>query len=483
MSNPIVELNAAELSMAIHGKKLSCREVMEAYLDHIGQVNPQVNAIVTLADGQDLMAQAQERDRQLARGEDLGWMHGFPQAVKDLEPTKGLRTTKGSLALAHWIPDYDSPTVRAMKNAGAIVIGKTNTPEFGYGSQSYNQVFGATGNPYDPALTSGGSSGGAACALALRMQAVADGSDFMGSLRNPAGWCNVVGFRPSPGTVPSGEGDLFSNTMAVQGPMARTVADAALLLGTLAGRDPLYPQSREADSRLKALRPDGVSSALKRDFKGFKVGWIGDWDGALPVEPDVLETCQEALKALESLGVEVEPIKPFYDLQEFWEHIWLPLRHYCASGLKVWYDLCQDGLLKPESRWEYQGSVNLTAHQVQRAFVKRSQFYQAMIGVFQDYHFIAAPTAACFPFDKNLHWPQEIQGRPMTTYHNWMEIVTPWTMGCNAVCAVPAGFGGPRHLPIGLQLIAPPYQEFPLLQFAAAYEEATAFTARFPPQF
>mgnify|MGYP002320641098 FL=1 len=230
-------MTAVDLSKAIHARKVSCREVMASYLDHIDKTNPRVNAIVTRVDGEVLLEEAGKKDAELASGRDNGWMHGFPQAVKDLVPTKGIRTTKGSLLLKDWIPDADGAIVTAMKRDGAIIIGKTNTPEFGYGSQSYNEVFGATGNPYDENRTSGGSSGGAACAVALRMQAVADGSDFMGSLRNPAGWCNIVSLRPSIGAVPSGGTELFTNSMSTNGPMGRTVADVALLFATMAGYD------------------------------------------------------------------------------------------------------------------------------------------------------------------------------------------------------------------------------------------------------
>lgn len=483
MSNAVVEMTAVDLSKAIHARKVSCREVMASYLDHIDKTNPRVNAIVTRVDGEVLLEEAGKKDAELASGRDNGWMHGFPQAVKDLVPTKGIRTTKGSLLLKDWIPDADGAIVTAMKRDGAIIIGKTNTPEFGYGSQSYNEVFGATGNPYDENRTSGGSSGGAACAVALRMQAVADGSDFMGSLRNPAGWCNIVSLRPSIGAVPSGGTELFTNSMSTNGPMGRTVADVALLFATMAGYDAKFPLSREADPRVKALTPANVREALKKDQKGVRVAWIGDWGGALPTEPGVMETCRAAVERMKDFGAVVEDIKPFYNMNEFWETIWLPIRHYCASSLKPWYDKCRQNLMKPESRWEYDGSLTMSAQEVYRAFEKRTEFYHAMLKVYDDYDYIVSPTACCFPFDKNVHWPETINGTPMRTYHNWMEIVTPWTMGGNAVCTVPAGFGGANRLSISLQLAAAPHREFEALQFASAYEAVTGFADKFPPEF
>ncbi len=483
MSNAVVEMNGYELSEAIHAKKVSCREVMAAYLDQIEKVNPRVNAIVTMVDGDDLLRQADEKDKALAAGDDQGWMHGFPQAVKDLAATKGIRTTKGAVVLKDWVPDYDEPQVTDMKNAGAIVIGKTNTPEYGYGSQTYNEVFGATGNPYDESKTSGGSSGGAACAVALRMQAVADGSDYMGSLRNPAGYCNVFGYRPSLGCVPADAAEQFTNTMMAVGPMARTVADIALLLGTLAGYNTKYPLTKEADWRLKALTPKNVHRALEKDPKGTRVAWLGDWGGKLPMEAGVMDTCKVALDNMASVGVKIDEIEPFYDMDEFWEKIWLPIRHYSASALKPIYDQGKGHLLKPEAQWEYEGSVNENVHTLFDAFARRTDFYNKMMKIYENYDFIVTPSAAVFPFDKNIHWPEEIAGCKMQTYHNWMEIVTPWTMGGNAIIAVPAGFGGANHLSIGLQLVAAPRKDFELLQFARAYEQVNDFVGRFPPEY
>lgn len=482
MSNPVVEMNAVELSRAIHARKVSCREVMASYLDHIGRTNPRVNAIVTLVDPNVLLKQAEEKDAELAAGNDNGWMHGFPQAVKDLMPTKGIRTAKGSLALKDWVPDADGAVVTSMKRDGAIIIGKTNTPELGYGSQTYNEVFGATGNPYNDSLTCGGSSGGAAASLALRMQAVADGSDFMGSLRNPAGWCNVVSLRPSIGAVPSGGTELFTNSMATNGPMGRSVADIALLFNTMAGYNPRFPLTRDPDSRFRALTPENAREKLTASQKGARVGWIGDWDGYFPVDPEIMKLCRAACEKMTEFGAVVEDVPSFYNMDEFWDKIWLPIRHYCANSLKNFYDMCKQSLLKPESRWEYEDGLGMSAGDVYRAFEKRTEFLHRMLAVYEKYDYIVSPTAVCFPFDKNVHWPEKVGGRAMKTYHNWMQIVTPWTMGGNAVCTMGAGFGA-AGLPIGIQIAAAPHREYELLRFAQAYEDVTNFAAKFPPEF
>ena len=471
-TSTIVQMDGYRLSQAIHNKEVSCVEVMQEYLDHIEKVNPVVNAIVSMPETDALIEQAAKKDCLLNEGNDSGWMHGFPFAVKDLLDTKGIRTTSGSMIFKDYIPENDSELVKRIKDAGAIIIGKTNTPEFGFGSQTYNVVFGATGNPFDPEKTCGGSSGGAACSVAMYMQPVADGSDVMGSLRNPAGWCGIYGFRPSVGMVPNIGFDVFSDTMGSCGPMARNVADLALLLGTLSGKSLLAPLSREDDARIKVLTPDNVLDRLKTDISGTKLAWLGDWDGHLAMEKGILETTEKRLAGFPSFGVSVEKIKSFYDPAEFWDRIWLPLRSYCACSLKRHIDNGYRDIIKPEVAWEYDETIKLSAQDVYDAFVRRTSYYNAMMKVFDEYDYIAVPSAQVFPFDKYIHWPEEIEGRKMKTYHNWMEVVTHWTMGGNAVIAVPAGFGGENDLPIGIQIVAKPGKDFELLQFAKAYEEA-----------
>ena len=481
MSDKIVEMPGYQLSKEIHAKKVSCEEVMNAYLDQIEKVNSRVNAIISLQDRDGLVSQAKEKDVELAAGKDNGWMHGFPSAIKDLAATKGILTTFGSPIFKDWVPDADSQMVARMKRAGAVVIGKTNVPEFGYGSQTYNTIYGATGNPFDATKTCGGSSGGAACSLAMRMQPVADGSDYMGSLRNPAGWCNVFGYRPSIGRVPDPGFDVFTSFMLTNGPMARTVADVALLLGTQSGYLPAAPLSREDDPRLKELTPDNVFDKLKKDPKGVKVGWLGDWGGHLAMEKGVLETTEKTLKTLETIGVKVDMIKPFFDPQFFWEKVWLPIRHHSACSLRVHIDAGKRDLLKPEAQFEFDGSAKMSAQDVYDAFKNCTSFFNAMMKVYEEYDFLAVPSAQVFPFDHSIHWPKEIAGRKMQTYHNWMEVVTHWTLGGNAIMAAPAGFGGPNNLPIGIQFVAKPGFDFELLQFVRAYEELNDFVGKYYP--
>jgi len=479
--NVIREIPAYQLSQVIHKKEASCVEVMNAYLDHIETVNPRVHAIISLQDRDDLIAQAKEKDNLLYRGETCGWMHGFPQAPKDMVATKGIRTTKGSPILKDWIPDEDAVLAERMKKAGSIFIGKTNLPEWGYGSNSYNTLFETVGNPYDAGKTAGGSSGGAACSVAMRMQPVADGGDTMGSLRNPAGWCNVYGFRPSFGSVPKPSVELFAACMSTDGAIGRTVADVALFYNTISGYHPGDPHSRDIDPRIQALTPENVNDRLRAEVRGRKVAWLGDWDGHLAMEEGIMETCENTLKTFPSFGVEVEPIKPFYDPDDLWENVWLPIRHYSICSLHVHYnDPQKRRLIKPEVIYECESGIGTSIPRLFEAFAKRTSYYNAMMKVFDKYDYIAVPTSQAWPFDKEIHWPQEIAGRKMKTYHNWMEASIAATLGCNAAMSVPAGFNK-DGLPTGMQLIAKPRTDFELLQFCKAYEEVNDFVRKYPP--
>jgi len=470
----LVMLDAAALTDAIASRRVSCVEVMTAYLDHIDRLNPRVNAIVALQDRVSLLAQSEERDGQLTRGESMGPLHGFPLAVKDLMPVKGIRMTMGSPILKNFVPDADGIMVERLRKAGAIFIGKTNTPEFGLGSHTYNPVYGATHNAYDQSRSAGGSSGGAAVSLALRMLPVADGSDYGGSLRNPAGWNNVFGFRTTFGLVPGSAPDEWLPSMGVVGPMARTVPDLAMMLSVQAGADARVPFSTTTDGTVFQQR-------LDTDVRGKRIAWSGDFKGYLPFEPGVLDVCQGALKTFESMGCIVEEAQPDYPMEAVWR-AWLKLRAWQAgSGLVAYYnDPATRGLLKPEAIFEVESGLKLTAFDISAASRVRTEWYQAVRRFFSKYDYFIVPTAQLFPFDVNLHWPREIAGRKMQTYHEWMKCVLPITMsGCPALAA-PAGFSD-KGLPIGIQIVGPLHAETACLQLAYAYDIATNWpTKRLP---
>lgn len=470
----IVGRDATSLAAAIHAKEISCAEIMAAFLDRIATVNPQANAIVALRDRDDLMAEARLADERVASGAAVGPLHGLPIAVKDLEPVRGVRTTMGSPLFRDWIPAEDSLMVRRLRAAGAIIIGKTNTPEWGLGSHTYNPVYGPTRNAYDPARSAGGSSGGAAVALALRMVPIADGSDYGGSLRNPAGWNNVFGLRPSIGRVPSDTRDLWLPSMGVAGPMARSAPDLALLLSVQAGYDPRAPLSLAED-------PAIFRGSLDRDFKGARIAWSGDFGGYLPFEPGVLETCRAALKTFEAMGCSVEEAVPEYPVDRVWE-AWVKLRAWQAGGgLRALYDdPAKRARLKPEAVFEIESGARLSAWDISDASAVRSAWYHAVEAFLRRYDFFVLPTAQLFPFDVDLPWPREIAGRTMTTYHEWMKVVLPITMsGCPTV-AVPAGFGA-EGLPMGLQIVGRNRGELACLQMAQAWDQATGWVRRRPP--
>ncbi|MGM0586700.1 MAG: amidase, partial [Pseudomonadota bacterium] len=385
-----------------------------------------------------------------------------------------------------WVPEADAPMVARLRAAGAIVIGKTNTPEFGLGSQTFNDVFGATRNPWNPARTPGGSSGGAAVALAARMLPMADGSDMMGSLRNPAGWCNVIGFRPSWGRVPnaSDAGDLYYHQLSTDGPMGRSVADIALLLDVQGGFDPAAPLSHG--------KPGVVSPALAAEdprpwAKGLRIGWLGDWDGRWPMEAGVLDTTRAALGALERLGATVEPVVPDFPWERIW-NAWTTLRSWTIAAKfgADHADPARRERLKPEAVWEIERGLALPAMDIHEAGLARADWHRALERVFDDFDLLAMPSAQVWPFPVEDRWPETVAGRSMDTYHRWMEVMLPGSLSGRPTIALPAGLGAPggpgAGLPIGVQLMGRTRGDLEVLKAAAAYEAEADWIRARPPE-
>jgi amidase len=467
-------LEASELSRNIRARRLSCREVMTAYLSRIARLNPAINAIVSMQDETRLLREADARDDELAHGNWRGFLHGFPHAVKDMAATAGIRTTMGSPLLANFVPQHDAIFVERLKKAGVVIIGKTNTPEFGLGSQTYNTVFGATRNAYDPTRTAGGSSGGAASALAMRLLPVADGSDMGGSLRNPAAFNNVYGFRPSAGRVPQGPSlDVFIAQLGTDGPMARTVEDLAQLLAVMAGYDARAPLSLADNSAIFA-------GDLNADIKGKRIAWLGHWSGHIPLEPGITDLCEAGLRVLQNLGCSIEPVLPDFPPEDIWR-TWVTLRQFLVRGALSAFadDPLKSAELKPEVQWEIESSRKLTAHDIYRATARRTAWYKVVLALFDKYDFLALPSAQVFPFAVETHWPTEIAGRTMDTYHRWMEVVVSITLtGCPAI-SVPVGFNG-AGLPMGMQLVGRPRGDLDVLRLAHAYDIATRWPQQRP---
>ena len=467
----ITELSATQLSVAIKQQQVSCVEVMQAYLARIDKYNPIYNAIVSRNDPDDLISQAQNADMALAKGEYYGWMHGMPHAVKDLSDVKGMVTTIGSPILKDNIAKADAIFVERLRQQGAIFIGKTNVSEFGLGSHSYNPVFGTTRNAYDTRLCAGGSSGGAACGLALQMLPCADGGDMMGSLRNPAAYNNIIGFRPSMGRVPSNDKNFFYQQLGLYGPMGRNVEDTRRLLSTMSGFDSRAPMS---------LRDSVPAMGSHTSLAEYKIGWMGDYNGYLETEPGVLDLCTQSLSALTKDGLVVEDCHPDYDMGQLWQ-TWLSLRHWAiASAAKPFYDNPKlRAQMKPEAVWEVEGGLKQSAVEISSAGAARAKWYNALQKLFEKYDFLALPSAQVFAFDADIHWPKKINNREMDTYHRWMEVVIGGTLsGCPTI-NLPVGFDSQGRA-MGMQLIGKFGEEDNLLNFAAAYEAQTDYLSRRP---
>jgi amidase len=473
-TSEIMQMGGAALAAAIRARKVSAREAMAACLDRIEAVNPQINAVVSLQPREALMRQAAAADERQASRAKLGPLHGLPHAVKDLQAVKGLRFTQGSPIYKDRIAAADSLMVERLREAGVIFVGKTNTPEFGFGSHTFNPVFGATHNPYDPTRSAGGSSGGAGAALATRMLPLADGSDYAGSLRNPAGWNNVFGFRTGFGVVPAAGPEVWLAGMSVQGPMARSVEDLALLLSIQAGYDPRSPLSLLGDGAV-------YRRGLDVSVKGRRVGWLGDFGGAAPHEPEVLSVCRAALKSFEALGCIVEEARVEAPVEPAWQAM-IKLRAWQQSAqiLANYRNPAERALLKPEAVWEAETALALGAMDVTAASEARTIWSTAFGKLFQRFDYLVLPTAQLFPFPIEERWPRTIAGQAMRTYHEWMKSALMVTLSGNPALAVPAGFGA-AGLPIGLQIVGPNRGEVACLQLAKAYEAAADWTRKRPP--
>jgi amidase len=461
-------MTAAELSHRIRAKELSAREVMEAFLTQIERVNSKVNAIVSLLPEQ-AIEQATTADEALARGEAVAALHGLPIAHKDLFPTREIRTTFGSPIFKDFVPAEDALIVERLKKAGAITIGKTNTPEFGAGAQTYNEVFGETLNPYDTSMTCGGSSGGAAVALACGMLPIADGSDTGGSLRIPANFCNVVGFRTSPGRVPIWPNVAAWSPITVQGPMARTVRDAALILGAIAGPDPRSPIAI-AEPGSQFYRP------LNRDFTGVRIAW-GHNLGGLPVDARVTNTIDSQRSVFEDLGCVVEDGEPDFAGADEVFKIWRAWRFELAYSdlLKTHRDQVKDTVI-----WNIEEGMKLSGPQIGRAELKRTEIYHRVRKFMETYEFLILPVNQVPPFDVTQRYVTEIAGVKMETYIDWMKSCYYVTVTGLPAISVPCGFTH-EGLPVGVQIVGRHQDDFGVLQLAYAFEQATEFWKQSPP--
>lgn len=458
---------ASDLAQQIRRKELSAREVLQAHLDQIERVNPKVNAIVTLV-AEQALRQAQAADEAQAHGAELGPLHGLPIAHKDLTATKGIRTTQGSPIFKDFVPDVDELIIERLHRAGAITIGKTNTPEFGAGSQTFNPVFGATLNPYDLSRTCGGSSGGAAVALACGLQPLADGSDMGGSLRNPANFCNVVGFRPSPGRVPSWPKQTAWSPFSVQGPMARTVQDVALMLTAIAGPDPRSPIAIREPASIFA-------QPLARDFKGVRIAWSQDL-GLFPVDPQVTAVLESQRHVFADLGCSVEEGQPDFREADAIFKVWRAWSFAASFSdlLKTHRDQIKDTVI-----WNAEEGLKLTGPQLAAADIKRTELFHRMREFMETYEFLLLPVSQVPPFPVTQPYITAINGVEMPTYIDWMQSCYFITVTGHPAISVPCGFTS-AGLPVGIQIVGRHQADFAVLQLAHAFEQATQVWRRRP---
>ena len=464
-----LEQSALALQAMLDSKQISAAEVMQATLARIDAVNGSVNAVVSLRDHDALMAEAAQADATPRRGP----LHGLPMAIKDLADAKGLPTSMGSPIYAGQVATSDALMVARLRAAGAIIIGKTNTPEFGLGSHTFNPVHGVTRNPYDLSRSAGGSSGGAAVALSTRMLALADGSDMMGSLRNPAAWNNIYGLRPSWGLVPSSTtGESFLHQLSTLGPMARSPRDIAALLEVQAGSDPRVPHGR---------CESGFMPDLDGDLTGKRIGWLGDWGGAYPMEPGILELSQDALNTLSDLGAEVEELAPPFEAAQLWES-WTQLRSWSllSDEVALYDDLETRKALKPAMIWEIEHGLSLSALQVHAASVIRSEWFRKAAALFAVYDALILPSTQVWPFPADWVHPQQINGVVMDTYHRWMEVVIPVSLIGLPALNIPVGFSS-GGLPMGLQIFGPLGADKALLELGQVWHRATNWPNVRPP--
>ncbi|HTC62573.1 MAG TPA: amidase [Candidatus Saccharimonadales bacterium] len=455
-------MSVIEMARQIREKKLSAREALAAHLKQIERVNPKVNAIVTLVAEMATQAAA-KADEMQAHREKLGPLHGLPVTHKDLLETRGIRSTFGSPLYKDYIPAEDDIVVERMKRAGAITIGKTNTPEFGAGSQTFNKVFGATRNPYDLTKTCGGSSGGAAVSLACGFAPVVSGTDTGGSLRNPAAFCNVVGFRPSVGRVPNPKAAFAWSTLSTSGCLGRSVADLAYVLSTIAGPDPRAPLSINEPGEIFA-RP------LDRNFKGVRIAWFKDI-GGVPFDPRVRSVVDGQRKTFESLGCIVEQAEPDFAPAEIAFRVLRSLASANTFGARL-HD--HPDAFKDTLKGEIEEGLHLTGMEVARAETAHGELWRGFQAFLEKYEYFILPTTQLPPFDVNTPYPIEIAGVKFSNYIDWMKSCWYISATGNPAASVPAGFTR-EGLPIGIQIVGRAKQDFSVLQLAHAFEQATGF--------
>ncbi|GAA4832778.1 amidase [Garicola koreensis] len=466
--NELLDCSATELLRRLRTKEVSSRELVEAHLQRIEEVNPVINAVVTVdADG--ALAAAAEADRTRASGVPVGALHGLPMTHKDTHRTRGMRTTMGSPVFTDHVPDQDDLIIARLRQAGVISTGKNNVPEFAAGSHTFNSVLGTTTNPYAPDRSAGGSSGGLAAAVAARIQPLGDGSDMGGSLRIPASFCNVVGFRPSYGVIPAPSPTNDEQWLATPGPMSRSVEDAALFMSAAAGPVPQLPSAAP-------LNGSSFSGALNTDMRGVRIGWSADFGIGIPVEPEVVETLEAQLSVFEELGAVVEEATIDFSEADAVFHATRAMTFAEQYGELV---RTHRDDIKPEVVWNVEEGWSLSAEQRVETTAASARLQQHVRTYFDTYDLFLSPAAQVLPFNASLRYPQRVAGTESETYLDWMRSASVLSATALPVLSVPGGFTA-EGLPVGFQMAAAHYRDVQLLGWGAAFEQRTQFTAQRP---
>lgn len=486
----VLSLEAHEISDLLQSSQLTSVQLMEATLERIEQVNPIYNAIILLQNRTLLLQQAQRADEERCstKNHTRGWLHGIPMAIKDLSQVQGFATTHGGSPLicqkhgkddSYIAADQSDVFVERLVESGAIIIGKTNAPEHGLGSHTYNNVWGVTRNPFDRNCTAGGSSGGAAVALSTHMVCLADGSDMMGSLRNPAGFNHIYSHRPTAGMIANGENPYLPYPISTVGPMARCPRDLALLLETMAGSNAFSASLVQYSLQEEILQPGDTNMSR------IKLAWLGDWGGAYHMEKGILEVCYKALQVLEKQKLatltDLRDSPPF-DASLLWQS-WTTIRSKLILSSFVdsfGAQVVNNMSLKPAAKWEIQRGLEVTDAQLREATAIAQNWSKCVASLLEKYDALVLPTSQLWPFPVELDWPKSIDEIEMDTYHRWMEVVVPCSLAGLPCVTVPAGFG-PQGLPMGLQLIGARGNDARLLSIAHAYHSKTQETTRRPP--
>ena len=436
-------LTVEDLINKLENNNLTIHEIIKTFYDKINEKNDEINAIISKLPYHDLDTQINLSEKRRMQKKRLSPLDGLPIAIKDLEETQGILTTSGSKVFQNNIPKIDSEMVHNLKKSGCIIIGKTNVPEFGIGSQTYNAIFGSTKNPFDTKLTSGGSSGGAAAAVSAGMIPFADGSDMMGSLRNPASFCSVFGYRPTPGLVPSKVTSKIFPKLSTLGPIGKTTKCLAYLLDAQVG------------NFFKNKNKNNLFSEIVDYFpkKQIKIAWLGNFNGDYLYEKEIKEICENFLKKLENHQFKIEDLFIKFNSQIIWES-WINLRSLSLKNdlYEIFKNKKKVSFLKPEIIWEIERALSLSDLNYEEAIYKRIEWKKYTDLLFKRFDFLALPSTQVFPFLAQVKYPSEIDGKKLDTYHRWMEVVIPASLIGLPTISIPCGFNN-KGLPIGIQII------------------------------